>query len=151
MEWISVAALIIAIIVGGYVFLSRQTPVTAANVTNAINAVPSLAVEVEKAATIVVQGIEQARRAGKLDNVPAYGELLNQVRSWLPVNIKPTNEQILSAINSAILLASLATNQINAAKATVADSDAPPAQPVRDLEAEASRALRNRGGPAGMV
>lgn len=26
-----------------------------------------------------------------------------------------------------------------------------PAQPVRDLEAEASRALRNRGGPAGMV
>lgn len=149
MEWISIAALVVAIIAIAYVFLSRQTPVTAANVTNAINAVPSLAAEVEKAATIVVQGIEQARREGKLDNVPAYGQLLNQVRSWLPVNIKPTNEQILSAINSAILLASLATNQINAAKATVADADTP-AQP-RDLDAEASRALRNRGGPAGMV
>lgn len=121
MEWINVIAIVLSIIAIAYVFISRQTPLTPANVTNAINAVPSLTAEVEKAATIVVQGIEQARREGKLDNVPAYGELLNQVRGWLPVNVKPTNEQILSAINSAILLASLATNQINAAKATVAD------------------------------
>lgn len=122
-EWFGIAALVIALIVAAYTFIATKTPVTAANVTTAINAVPSLATEVEKAATIVVQGIEQVRREGKLDNLPSYGELLNQVRGWLPVNIKPTNEQILAAINSAILIASLATNQINAAKAVVQEAD----------------------------
>lgn len=128
MDWLSIAALVVSLIVGLYLFVSRQTPLTAANVTTAINAVPSLATEVEKAATVVIQSYEQARRKGKLVNDPPLNKVMNQVRDWLPdwAKVKASNDQIVEAINSAILMASLVTNQINAAKTVVQESDAPP-------------------------
>lgn len=123
-EWFGIAALIIAIVAVGYVFISRQTPLTAANVTTAVNAVPSLATEVEKAATVVIQSYEQARRKGKLVNDPPLNKVMNQVRDWLPdwAKVEASNDQIVEAINSAILMASLVTSQIAAAKETVAEA-----------------------------
>lgn len=131
-EWLSIAALIISVVVGIYFFVNRKTPLTAANVTTAVNAVPSLATEVEKAATVVIQSYEQARRKGKLVNDPPLNRVMNQVRDWLPdwAKVAASNDQIVEAINSAILMASLVTNQINAAKATVQESDAPPETPA---------------------
>lgn len=128
-QWFGLIALVISAVVVVFLFVTRKTPFTAAHVTTAVNSVQPLAAEVEKAATIVVQAIEQARRKGQLDKLPEYGELLNRVRGWLPVNVEPTNDQILDAINSAILVASALTNQINANKATVqevADAKSPP-------------------------
>lgn len=124
MEWIGIAALVIAIIAIVYAFIVSNKPLTAANVTTAINAVPSLATEVEKATTIVVNAYEQARRKNKLVIDPPLNEVMNKVRGWLPkwAKVEATNDQIIEAINSAILMASLVTNQINAAKMTVAEA-----------------------------
>lgn len=122
-QWFGLIALVISVVVTVYLFVSRKTPVTATNVTTAVESVQPLADQVDKAATIVVQAIEQARRKGKLDKMPEYGELLNRVRGWLPVNVEPTNDQVIDAINSAILVASALTNQINAAKATVQEAE----------------------------
>lgn len=127
-DWLSIAALGISVIVGIYLFINRQTPLTPANVTTAINAVPSLATEVEKAATVVVQSYEQARRKGKLQSDPPLNKVMNQVRDWLPdwAKVEASNDQIIEAINSAILMASLVTNQINAAKTVVQEGETPP-------------------------
>lgn len=124
-EWISIAAIIIAIAAVGYSFYSKQTVVSGSNLSAAITAIPSLATEVDKAATIVVQSYEQARRKGQLENTPELNEVMNRVRGWLPEEIQDavTNDQVVEAINSAILIASAMTNQINANKATVADSE----------------------------
>lgn len=122
-QWFGLIALVISAVVAVYLFVSRKTPVTATNVTTAVESVQPLADQVERAATIVVQAIEQARRKGKLDKMPEYSELLNRVRGWLPVNVEPTNDQVIDAINSAILVASALTNQINAAKATVQEAE----------------------------
>lgn len=122
-QWFGLIALVISVVVTVYLFVSRKTPVTATNVTTAVESVQPLADQVDKAATIVVQAIEQARRKGKLDKMPEYGELLNRVRGWLPVNVEPTNDQVIDAINSAILVASALTNQINANKATVQEAE----------------------------
>lgn len=127
MEWISTIAIVLAIAAIAYSFVTRKTPLTAANVTTAINAVPSLAAEVNSAATLVVQSYEQARRKGKLVSDPPLNKVMNQVRGWLPkwAKVEASNEQIVEAINSAILMASLVTNQINAAKTVVQEADAP--------------------------
>lgn len=125
MDWISIAALTIAIAVAIYLFVSRQTPPTAANLTTAINAVPSLATELETVATTIVQANEQRKREGKLTNEQAYSDALNYVRGWFPVKVGITNEQIVAAINSAILIASVATAQIEQSKEIVQDAGAP--------------------------
>lgn len=123
-EWFGIAALVIALIVAAYTFIATKTPVTPANVTTAINAVPSLAAELEKVATIVVQGNEQRKRKGELTNEQAYHDALNTVKGWFP-GIAIPNDKIIRAVNSAILVASLVTNQIEAAKTVVQESDAP--------------------------
>lgn len=122
MEWIGIAALVAAIVFAISAFFYSRQALTAANVTALINGVPAVATEVDKAATIVVNAYEQARRKGKLEYTPDLATVTKRVRSWLPewVTDAVTDEQIVDAINSAILLASEKTNAINAAKATIA-------------------------------
>lgn len=124
-DWLSIISLVVAIGAVAFAFVTRRQPVTAANVVAAVESVQPLAIEVDKAATIVVQSYEQARRKNKLENTPGLNEVMNRVRSWLPkeVRLNVTNEQIIEAINSAILIASAATAQIAANKAVVADAN----------------------------
>lgn len=119
---ISIIAIVIAIGAVAYGFYASKRPITATTVATAIEALPSVVTEVEKAAGIVVNAYEQARRKGKLESDPSLNEVMNKVRGWLPDWAKTavTNEQIIDAINSGILLASATTNQINANKRVAA-------------------------------
>lgn len=122
-QWISIVAIVIALGAIAFVFVQSGTPYTAVGIKESLERVQPLAMEVEKAATIVVQSYEQARRKGKLESTPGLNEVMNRVRGWLPKEVKlnVTNDQIVEAINSAILIASAATAQINANKVIAKD------------------------------
>lgn len=128
-NWISILALVIAIIAVGFGLTRGKLPLTVEGVNTAIKVVPGIASEINAAANVVVLGIEQIRREGNLSNEDAYNMALNQMRDWVrlvvPGEIKITNEQIISAINSAILVASALTHQIEESKTVVAELEAP--------------------------
>lgn len=131
-DWLSIAALAVSIAVGIFLFVSRKQPVTPANIANAINAVPSLATELNAVATMFVQANEQRKKEGNITNEQAYQDALNKVRGWFPVEIGLSNDQIIGAVQSAILVASAVTAQTKADKAVAATQppETPPAPPT---------------------
>lgn len=128
-DTIGIVAIVLAIAAIVYTFWQSKRPVTAANVLTAVQAVPSLATEVNAAAAIVVQSYEQARRKGQLESTPDLNEVMNKVRGWLPqwAKVDITNTQIIDAINSAILMASAVSAQIKADKVVAATPAITPA------------------------
>lgn len=122
---ISLISLGVAIVAVIYAVVASKRPLTVKGVSDAVNMVPRIATEISAAATTVVQGIEQVKREGELTNEQAYDMALDQMREWVklvvPVEIKIGNDQIISAINSAILVASALTNQIIESKKVVAE------------------------------
>lgn len=121
-QWISIAALVVAVVVGIFVFVQRDTPFTATAVGEAIQRVQPTAIELETVANIIVGANEQRKREGELTNEQAYHDALNTMRGWWGRDVPFTNDQILRAINSAILIASAATAQINMSKSVVDDA-----------------------------
>lgn len=129
-EWLPIVSLIVAIGVAVFVFVTRGEPVTSYNLQTAVDSVRPIASELASVATTVVQGIEQVKRepGSQLTNEQAYHDALNAVRGWLSAidpdyKLSITNEQIIMAINSAILVASSLTHAIAESKAVVADAN----------------------------
>ncbi len=118
MAWVPIIALVLAIIAVVAVFMGRREEPTPVNIGSALDKIRPLASELETVAMTIVQANEQRKREGKLTNSEAYESALNYVRGWFPVSVGITNDQIIAAINSAILIASAATAQIEASKAT---------------------------------
>lgn len=127
-DLLSILALIAAIGAIAYAFWQSKKPVTAANVLTAVQSVPSLATELSTVATMFVQANEQRKKEGNITNQQAYQDALNKVRGWFPVEIGLSNDQIIGAVQSAILVASAMTAQTKADKVVAATApDAPPA------------------------
>lgn len=112
-EWISIAALVVSVIVGIYLFVSRQTPLTAANVTASLESVQPLAQELLTVATIAVNSAEQLKNTGKIDsNDEAFNYALSFVKKWVPAASGIDNADIKAAIESAVLVANFMSEQI---------------------------------------
>lgn len=131
---ISMISLAVAIVAVVYAFVVGRQKVTVKNVSAAVDVVPRIASEIAAVATTVVQGIEQVKREGNISNEQAYSLALDQMRDWIkvivPTDIKISNEQIISAVKSAILVASALTHQIEAAKEIAEEPPKPNALPA---------------------
>lgn len=129
-EWLPLVSLLVAIGAVAFAFVTRKHPVTAYNLQTAVASVQPIASELAAVATTVVQGIEQIKRepGSQLTNDQAYHDALNAVRRWVSaldpnLQVSITNDQIVMAINSAVLVASSLTHAIAQSKAVVADAN----------------------------
>lgn len=126
-EWLPIISLVVAILAVIFAFVRGGTVVTPQSVLTAVDSVRPLASELAAVATIVVQANEQRKRNGQLTNEQAYHDALNAVRGWVSgidprFKVSITNDQIIMAINSAVLVASSLTHAIEESKAVVAEA-----------------------------
>lgn len=129
MDYLAIGAFVVAVLALGYSFYQSKRPVNVENLTELVQATPATAAELQAVAEIFVYGNEQRIREGKLTKSEAYDNALNSIRRWasnLNVEVPFSNDQILGAVNMAILGASAITAQINQSKAIVADPALPP-------------------------
>lgn len=113
-DYIVVGSSIFAVLIVLLLFLSqhRKGRIEIGDVSEALMSISPLAGELQSIATVVVQANEQRIREGRLTKEAAYSDAIDKVRAWLPVEIDATDDMIIDAINSAILVASALTNQI---------------------------------------
>lgn len=119
-DYIDLFSLIVfvGLVVWPIVVLRRSgKAITSADIANAIEAAKPVTQRLRLVAEDVVFGIEQIRREGQLtNNVEAFDHAFAEIRALLPAELDVSDEQIINAINRAVLLASSHTAQIDAAK-----------------------------------
>lgn len=124
--WMTILILIVAGIAGYSLYRSYQSGKTidVSNVVGTLETSVPLAKEIIDVAQTAVNSIEQLRRqpGSTITNSEAFARATNTVRKWFPSTEEVTDEQIITAVNSAILVASTFTHQIRADKAVVAEA-----------------------------
>jgi len=122
-ETLSVILILVVVAVGGYsLYLQYRQgkAITLPSVVATLEGAVPLSEELLKVATIAVQSAEQLKREGKIDsNDVAFNYALDFVKDWFPNAHDVSNEKIIAAINSAVLVASYLSNQIEASKSEV--------------------------------
>lgn len=93
-------------------------------VTTELEAAIPFAQELSEVAQIVVNEIEQAAREGAyIPNEEKLSIAIDRVKNWSPAFKDLETPKVITAIKSAVLVASSITNQISASKAEVATAE----------------------------
>lgn len=121
--------LIIAVVLvgayGAYQHYRKNKTIDLPTVVNTLEQAVPLSKEIIDVAQTAVNEIEQIRRQPgvQMTNNEAFARATDTVRRWFPAVEEVTDEQIITAVNSAILVASHLTNQLKAAKAEVVEAE----------------------------
>lgn len=127
-NWIVMTVVLTLVIslVSGYMAYRSTRKVTVEGVLETVKESVPIAQELATVAKIAVESAEQMKRDGTLrTNDAALNYAIDYVQKWFPATETITNEQIIGAINAAVLTASAISAQITAAKQSVA-----PPQPI---------------------
>lgn len=90
-----------------YKAYSRGEGVTLSSAIEEIKEARPVALELMEIAQIAVNATEQLKREGKIEeNDVAFSHALDLVKKWLPNSFRVDNEDIIAAINAAVLVAS---------------------------------------------
>lgn len=123
LEYVSIFAFGVAIGLVVYRFAINKTPLTLESATTAIESVEPVALQIEKVIQIGANAAEGYRKDGTFSTTEEMSSfVLNFVKEWVPAARAIPNKKIISFIKSAALVSSALTNQIAAAKATVAET-----------------------------
>lgn len=119
-ETLNVVLIVLMVIVAGYSIYQqyrRGEEITIANVATELKEAQPLAQELIAVATVGVQAAEQLKNTGKLaDNKAAFNYALNFVKKWIPAASGVDNEDIITAIESAVLVANFMSDQLKQAR-----------------------------------
>lgn len=123
-----VVLILITLVVSVYALYKASQSGQAVNLGSVVSTIEGsvpLAKEIIDVAQTAVNSIEQMRRqpGNTMSNNEAFSRATATVRKWFPATEDVSDEQIITAINSAVLVASTMTNQIQAAKAVVIDAE----------------------------
>lgn len=119
--WNTILILIVVALAGYTVYtqLKKSETVDVGTIVNTIENQIPFATELVEVAQIVVNEIEQAVREGVvLSNEEKFNRALDLVKGWRPEFSHIENRKIISAIKSAVLVASTLTHAIQADKVT---------------------------------
>jgi hypothetical protein len=112
-ETTAIVVSVIAIVIAAVTFFRRGEPVTIQGVTDSLEDAIPLASQLAQVAEIAVQSAEQLKRTGQIQsNDEAFNYALSFVKKWIPATEGIDNEDIIAAINSAVLVASYMADQI---------------------------------------
>lgn len=119
--WNAILFVLVIVLAGftTYMLYRKGGAVTPSAVLSAIEMVQPVALELQAAAQMVVNDIEQIRRDPNsgIPNDVAFERAFNNLHRWYPDLMQGvTKEQAIAAINGAILVASQISNSIRAAK-----------------------------------
>lgn len=90
----------------------RGETVTLASSVEAIKEARPIAIDVGEIVQLAVNGVEQLRREGKItDNNVAFREAYTRSRKWIPDEWEVSEEDLIAAINGAVLVASSLSEQ----------------------------------------
>lgn len=115
----SVILIFLTLLVAGYAVYRLHTQgvvLTPTTVVNELKSAQPRAQELLNVANIVVQANEQRKREGKITNEQAYDDALNFMKKWFPGTSGVDNNDIINAVNAAILVASQITSEIKSTK-----------------------------------
>lgn len=106
---------LITLAVAGYALYQsfrRGETITLTGAVEEIKEARPVAVELMEVVQIAVNSVEQLRREGKIaDNDVAFRRALDISKKWIPDEWEIDNEDLINAINAAVLVAS-ATSQM---------------------------------------
>lgn len=107
---ITVVVAIVAI-VRSYM-VTHTVDLTPSTLVETIKEAQPVAKELMEVAQIAVNATEQLKREGKIaSNDQAFNHALDLVKKWIPDQWEVDNEDIIAAINSAVLVASALSKQ----------------------------------------
>lgn len=129
-NWEVVLILVVAALAGYAIYRTylKGDVVTVSGIAGSLEAAVPIGKEVVDVAQTVVNAIEQERRqpGSPITDSEAFSRATSEVRGWLNAlgidGAEVTDQQILTAVNSAILVASSLSHQIKADKATVGEA-----------------------------
>lgn len=85
---------------------------TPSTLVEAVQEARPIAIELKEIAQVAVSSVEQLRREGKIqDNDAAFNRALDLTKKWIPDEWEISNEDIVAAINAAVLVASALSRQ----------------------------------------
>lgn len=91
--------------------------VSATEIADQIKAARPIAIEISEIAQVAVNATEELRRQGKItENKVALSHAFDLTRKWIPDEWEISNEDIFSALDAAILVASALRNQADSLK-----------------------------------
>lgn len=123
----NVVLTVLIVLIGGYALYLRYKKgevINLGTVTSTLEAAIPFATELSEVSQIVVNEIEQAAREGAY--IPDEEKLaiaISKVKNWSPHFRELETHKVITAIKSAVLVASSITNQISASKAEVATAE----------------------------
>lgn len=113
-QWQIVLIFVSLVIAGFALYRSFQAgnQITLSGAVEEIKSSVPVALELKEIAELAVGSVEQLRREGKIqDNDVAFNRALDLVKKWIPAEMHVDNEDILAAINAAVLVASALSRQ----------------------------------------
>lgn len=123
----NVILILIVVALAGYAIYAQMKKGDTVDLSTLVATVEDkipFATELAEVAQIVVNEIEQAVREGVvLSNDEKFNRALDLVKGWRPEFAEIENRKIISAIKSAVLVASTFTNAIQADKTVQAEGE----------------------------
>lgn len=123
-ETLNIVLIVVVVIVatyGGYQKWKRGEEITIPGVAGMLEASIPLATELVDVAQMAVNEMELLKKNGRITNQEAFNRALNIIKGWSPALASIDNDKIITAINSAVLVASALTHQIRADKSLIED------------------------------
>lgn len=105
---------LVSLLLAGYaVYRSYQSghAITLSNVAETLHEVQPTVADVKEVVQIAVDSAEQLKREGKITNEQAFNHALDLAKKWIPKEWQVDNEDIINAINAAVLVASALSKQ----------------------------------------
>lgn len=118
-DWQVVLIFITLLVAGFALYKAYQhgTVLTPVEIADQVKAARPIAIEISEIAQIAVNSIEELRRQGKIvDNKEALSRAFDLTRKWIPDEWEISNEDIFSALDAAILVASALRTQADPLK-----------------------------------
>lgn len=116
----NIILILLVLVVAGFAFYQahkRGETFTVSGISETLEASIPLASELVDVAQMAVNEAELLKKNGKITNTEAFNRALDIIKSWSPALAELENAKVITAINSAVLVASALSHQIKADKA----------------------------------